>query len=587
MYLHMDPRRRRAGLAALTAALLLASACYQGRDETSAGEPGTTGDAQEDAASADPSGAGSDGGVGEDDGDSGDPPKQFEPGAPVMPRLTQTQYRNSVEALLGPELPAPPLEPDTNPYLFFNIGAASTTLSELGTQQYEEAADLLSGLVFSDPARREALVGCVPASPVDDCASDFVAGFGRRAFRRALTPTEQARWLAFAEELAEGDPWQGLRYVVAGMLQSPYFLYRVERGEPDPDEPTRRRYTSWEMASRLSFLLWNSAPDDELLDAAEAGALLSKAGIRAQAERMLEDPRARVAVQGFFAQYLDLARLDGVTRDPERYPLYTPALITAMRTELELLVDDFVHRRDADIREIFSTRRTFVNDELAALYGVEAMAEAAGASPVTFVPVELPDDGVRAGLLTLGAFLTMNAHETYNSPTARGKYLRERVLCEIIPAPPDDIDLDLDPDEEGSGTLRDKLEAHRENPVCAACHQYIDPPGFLFEHFDSIGAYRTLDNGLPIDSSGDLDGVPLANARELAELLKRDERVGACVATQLFRHASGRREQYTEQPGLDAIESEFAASGYRFSALLLALVTSEAFRTVADEEVLP
>ena len=582
MYIHPLDHGARPGWRVLAPlALLLASACYQGGTTLDADDTtgATASDAEDTGGSSDADATGDD----DDDDDDAEPPPAFKPGVPVMPRLTRAQYLSSIEALLGPELPAPPTEPDTNPYLFYNIGAASTTLSELGAQQYEEAADQLSAAVFADAARREALVGCAPASPTDECVAGFLAAFGRRVYRRPLTEVEQQRWLGFADELAAGDAWQGLRYVVAGMLQSPYFLYRVERGEPDPVDPSRRRYTSWEMASRVSFLLWNQGPDDELLDAAASGALLTDEGLRAQAERMLADERARAAVQGFFAQYLDLARLDGVTRDPERYPLYTPALIEAMRTELELLVDDFVHRRDADIRGIFSTRHTFVNDELAALYEVEAE----GASPVTFVPAELPEDGVRAGLLTLGAFLTMNAHETYNSPTARGKYVRERVLCEVIPAPPADVDLDLDPEDAGEGTLRDKLEAHRENPVCASCHQYIDPPGFLFEHFDPIGAYRTLDNGLPIDASGALDGTELADARALAELLKSDERVGECIATQLYRHASGRREVLSEKPGLDAIHEGFAESGFRFNALLITLITSEAFRTVADEEVLP
>ncbi len=516
------------------------------------------------------------------DDDTGDPPKPFIPGDPVMPRLTEVQYRNCVESLLGLGLPSLPLEPDTNPYLFYNIGAATTVLSELGTQLYEESAMAVSGAVFADEARRLTLVGCNPEADTE-CTLNFITRFGRKAFRRPLTSDEVDRWVGIAEELAEGDPWQGLRYAVAGMLQSPYFLYRVERGEPDPQDPTRRRYTAWEMATRLSFLLWNSPPDDILLAAAESGELLTTEGIEAQVERMLDNPRTRIAIQSFFAQYLDLSRLDGATRDPEVYPLYTPSLIVAMRKEVELLVDDLVYRQDTDVRQLFSTRNTFVNSELAALYELDAP----GASPIAYVPVELPEDGPRAGLLTLGAFLTMNAHESYNSPTARGKYVRERVLCQEVPPPPDDVDLNLDPDDSDPKTLRETLEEHRENPVCAACHEFIDPPGFLFENFDPLGGYRTLDNGFPVDASGDLDGVPLANARELAELLKGDTRIASCMITQLYRHAIGRKEVFTERPGLKHIEGEFADAGYRFGELLRAMAVSEAFRYVGDEEVLP
>ena len=570
-------RWRRAGPLALPLALALG--CYGGEparaddDATGTTAPPDATATATDAASS--SGSSDDGGV---------PPLEFEPGPQVLPRLTQRQYHNCVESLLGPGLPTPALEPDTNPYLFFSIGAASTTVSELGVQQYEEAAEQISHAVFDDPARREALVGCLPAAPGDACVADFIARFGRRAYRRPLAPDEQTRWLGISSELAVGDPWQGLRYVVSGMLQSPSFLYRVELGEPDPGDPTRLRFTGHEMASRLSFLLWNTTPDDALLDAAAAGDLLTADGLELAAERLLADPRARVAIQEFFAQFLDLGRLDGVTRDPARYPQFSPTMLASMRTEVQLLVDDLIHRRDGDIRSIFSTRNTFLNSELAALYGVPAE----GATPVTFVPVELPADGARAGLLTLGAFLTMNAHETENSPTARGKYVRARVLCQDVPAPPPDIDLNLDPKEgEEDMTLRQRLEAHRSNPACAGCHAFIDPPGFLFEHFDPIGAWRDLDNNQPIDASGDLDGKPLASARELADVLKEDARVGRCMVTQLYRHAIGRREVVSERPGLDEVDLRFTEAGHKFRELLLALVTSEVFRTVSAQEIDP
>ncbi len=574
-----NPRRWRATSPALALLLALAG-CYSGgaAREDDSGATMATSSATASGPGTDDSG-GSGGSSSDDSG--GPPPAEFEPGPQVFPRLTERQYRNNIEQLLGAPLPAPPLEPDTNPYLFFNIGAASTTVSELGVQQYEEAAELLTRAVFDDAARREALVGCLPAAPADACVSGFIATFGRRAYRRPLSPDEQARWLGIAGELANGDAWQGLRFAISGMIQSPHFLYRVELGEPDPADPDRRRYTGHEMASRLSFLIWNTGPDDLLLDAADRGDLLTEDGLLAEAERLLDDPRARTAIQEFFAQFLDLGRLDGIDRDPVRYPLFSPTMIASMRTEVQLLVDDLIHRRDGDIRSIFSTRNTFVNSELAALYGVEAE----GASAVTFVPVELPADGPRAGLLTLGAFLTMNAHETENSPTARGKYVRARVLCQDVPAPPPDIDLNLDPKEGDEGkTLRERLEQHRSDPVCAGCHAFIDPPGFLFENFDPIGAWRTLDNGQPIDASGDLDGVPLTSARDLADILKDDKRVGRCMVTQLYRHATGRREVVSERLGLDAVDLEFAASGNRFRDLMLTLVTSEVFRTVSGEE---
>lgn len=498
------------------------------------------------------------------------------PGPLVLPRLTASQYTAAVIDALGPGLPPVVLEQDTNPYLFFSIGAASTTLSELGALQYEEAAHRIAHTIFDDAERRELLVGCAPASADDACARSFIERIGMRLFRRPLASDEVDRWTGIAASLSEGDAWRGLRFALAGLLQSPRFLYRVELGEPDPERGGELRYTDLEMASRLSFLLWNAPPDETLLRAALDGELASSEGVRAHAARMIEDPRARRAVQAFFAQYLDLGRLEGLERerDPMRYPAMTPTLGRSMRTEIELLVDDLAFRRDADVRELFRTRRTFVNDELAILYGVEAE----GATPISFVAVELPADGPRAGVLTLGAFLAMNAHPTETSPTLRGKYVRERLLCELVPPPPDDIDTMLVPDPGMPRTLRERLDRHRSDPLCAACHASIDPPGFLFEGFDSIGAVQTLDHGYPVDTSGALDELPLADGSELGEALAADPRVTLCMVRQLYRHAASRREVRSEEAGLVALEREFARSGYRFVDLMVELAASDLYR---------
>lgn len=571
-------------IAALAGILLLPLAC--GDDTTSRDATGTDGPMSGTAGEPESTSSGAadteNDSADESSGSTGEPPElgEFVPGEQVLPRLTTLQYANSLDSLFGPGLPSVELEPDTNPYLFYNIGAASTTLSELGVQQYEEAADQITTFVFDDTARRDALVGCVPAAPGDACVEGFLADFGRRAFRRPLTPVELERWRTISVDQAEGDAWQGLRLAVAGLLQSPYFLYRVELGEPDPDDPTRMRYTGYEMASRVSFLLWNVTPDDELLDAAESGDLETKAGLRDQARRLLSDPRAASAVQAFFGQYFDLGRLEGVSRDEEDYPEFSPTLVQAMRAEVELLVDDLVNRQDGDIRSVFSTRNTFVNSELAELYGVTA----AGSSPIAFAPVELPADGPRAGLLTLGAFLTMNAHETETSPTLRGKYVRERVLCQTVPAPPDDVNTDLNPEGIDGQTLREILDQHREDPACSGCHLFTDPPGYLFENFDSLGNYRTVDrNGFDIDATGELDAVPLQNARELADLLATDERVGECIVKQLFRHASGRLDNEEEEAALADLSARFAERGYRFRELVVELVAHESFRYVSEQ----
>jgi len=502
------------------------------------------------------------------------------PGLDVAPsafgRLTSAQYQRALDDILG-GAPAVELQPDTYPYLFATIGASTDALSEQGVQLIEEAAARASHAVFADAARRVALIECEPASPGDECVRSALAALGRRAYRRPLEEAELDRWLSVAVDLAEGDPWLGLELATAGLLQSPWMLYRVELGGPHATRADLLQLSEYEVATRMALLLWDTVPDDRLLDAASAGELSTEQGRRTHAERMLEDPRAATAIQAFFAQYLDLARLDRVSPDPEQFPAFTESLRAAMRNEVLLLVDDVINRRNGDARTLFSARRAYVNDELAAHYGLPTE----GMSALAYVPVELPADGQRAGILGLGAFLTMNAHADATSPTLRGKYLLERVLCVDIPPPPDSVDLDLTDESDEAATRREQLERHRDDPACNACHALMDPPGFLFEHFDPVGAWRDFDNGAPIDSSGDLSGVVLSDAGALGDHLADHERVGPCMVRQLFRHAHGRLDTDADGGTLDVLSTGFADDDHRFRRLLVELVSHESFEVIA------
>jgi hypothetical protein len=590
-------RRRRRRLAALLAAALTASACADGALESAPaaegpGERGPLGGSARPGGEPEIEGPGNEGSGGAET-DPADPeaggaetpngrqPEPFSPSPAVLPRLTTAQYRNTLEDLFGPDLPRTPLEPDTNPYLFWSIGAATTSVSELGVEQYAEAAFLIAETVFADETRRSRALSCAPTAPDDACIDAYVRGLGRRLYRRPLAEDEVARWVGVSRDTAEGDALRGAESVLAGLLQSPAFLYRVESGEPAPGgDDTARRYTSYEMAARLAFFLTEAGPDDVLLDAAERGELVEPDALEAQARRLLATPRARAALQGFFAQYLDLGRLEHIELDPALFPGFSRGLVRAMETEVRLLVDDLVFRRGGDIRRLFSAPRGYVNADLAALYGVSAP----GATATAFVPVSFPADVPRAGVLTLGAFLTMNAHRIETSPTLRGKYIRERVLCQDVPPPPANVSLDLERTEGDPPTLRERLEQHRENPACAGCHAFIDPPGFLFENYDSMGRFREAVDGYPVDATGDLDGVPLNDALDLARALESHPRVGACITRQLYRFANSRLDTRGDRAALTEIEAAFAEAGYDFQALVLALVRSEGFRTLAAPE---
>ena len=522
------------------------------------------------APSAEAGAGGADGGAGE----AADGPVELAPSP--MARLTSRQYQNVLDDIFGPARPVE-LQADTAPYLFTSIGASTEPLGEQGVQLIEAAAQQVTGEVFADAARREALLGCAPTGPADDCVRAYLARLGLRAWRRPLDEAELSRWLAMSELLAEGDVWRGVQLATAGMLQSPAAVYRVELGEPDPEDPSRLLLTDYELASRLSFVLWNTGPDEALLAAAAEGRLRSPEGLRAEALRLLADPRADEAMAAFFEQYLDLGRLDRAQPDPTTFPQFTPSLRSAMRAEVLLLVDQVVNREDGDLRGIFSNRRAFDNSELAAHYGLEAE----GAGPITFVPLTLPPDSERAGILGLGAFLTMNAHAVDNSPTLRGKYVMERILCYSVPPPPGDVSTDIAPATEAAPTLRARLAEHRENPECSGCHSLMDPPGLVFERFDPIGGWRDSEAGYPIDTTGELLGEPLSGPGELADRLAESDRIGPCVVKQLYRHAHGRLEAPEEAGTLEALSAGFAADGHRFRGLLLSVVTHESFRAIA------
>lgn len=494
----------------------------------------------------------------------------FEPAPPALHRLTRDHYRRAIRDLLGVEAPDA-IEADTPLHGFATVGGAELTVSPVAAEQYEAAAMAVSEAVFGDADRRAALVGCDPSD--DGCVRAFVEGFGRRAWRRPLAADEVALLAGLAIDLGErfNDRWRGLGYAVSAMLQAPDFVFRVERGEPHPERPEARRYTDFEMASRLSFLLWGTGPDETLLDAAAAGRLTDDAGLAAELGRLWDDPRSRDGIGAFFSEYLGLAALDGIEKDRDAFPLMSETLGAAMRAEIEAAITRHVFD-DADLRGLLTTRTTEIGPELAALYGLPAI------DGITLVT--LPDDSPRGGLFGMAGFLALTAHRTVSSPTHRGKYIQNKVMCFDIPPPPPGVATNLDGIGEDSGpmTTRQKLEQHRADPTCAACHRHMDPIGLGLENFDAIGAWRTTENGLPIDARSEIDGVVFEGPRELGYALAVRPDFGACVARQLFRHGTGHLESRAEEVAVRTLGLDFAARGHRVRALVSALVMSDAFR---------
>ena len=499
------------------------------------------------------------------------------PAAPpaTLHRLTATQYANTVRALFGDDIVVPTIEADLKLHGFTSIATGELAISPHALEQYEGAARELARQVVADEVRRASVIGC--ETPEQACVAQFFARFGRRAWRRPLTPAELATIAdigAKAESLLGGDPWVGVEYGNAAVLQAPDFLYRIELGDADP-HPTRRKLGGFEMASRLAFVLTETGPDDTLLDAAAAGELDDAAGVRRHALALLDDPRGRTALARFFGEYMNVERLAEAEKDPILFPHMNDELRAGMRAEIEALFTHVVFDEDGDYRRIFTTDQTFVNAELAALYGLEPPA------PDEELPARrtLPPDSHRIGLLGTAGLLALYADSAASSPTRRGRFVRQNLLCEDVPPPPPGVDTSFG-DNTGT-TIREKLAIHRENPTCAGCHALIDPIGLGFERFDAIGQVRTEEApGVPVDDTGDVDGAPFAGVRGLGELLATDPRVGPCFVTQFYRFATGHLEQPVERRGVDELAAQFAADGYRVRELVLRLVTSDAFRYV-------
>ncbi len=499
----------------------------------------------------------------------------FVPAPATLHRLTREEYRNTLRDLMPEGTPIPDaLEVDTFIHGFSTVGGSELTIPPLAAEQYENAAIAVASAVFDDEGRRGALLGCEPTSADDACTTGFIADFGRRAFRRALSAEEEAAFAALAADVGARlrSPVEGLRWTLVAILQSPDFLFRVELGEADPGDTSRYRYTSTEMASRLSYLLWRSTPDAQLLDAGERGALVTDDGLRREVQRMLDDPRAAPALSSFFGELISLQRLDAVAKDPDLYPEWTPSLRAAMRQELELLFAEIALDDGADFRDLFDTDVTFVDAELAALYDLPPPTE-------DFERTILPPEAQRGGLLGRAGILALFSHATLTSPTKRGRFVRMGLLCEDIPPPPPGVDTTLAEDAEtGPQTLRERLEEHRANPACASCHERMDPIGFALERFGPLGEYRETEGGLPIDTATDLDGEAVADAAELGAVLAEDDRLAGCVARRLYRYATGHLEEEGEEVVVASLTDAFRDSGHRFVALVEAIVLSPGFR---------
>ena len=433
-----------------------------------------------------------------------------------------------------------------------------------------------------DTPSRERILTCRPAGVADEapCAREILSTLARRAWRRPVTGRDLDTLLGFYEAgHRDGGFEAGIRRSLESILVDPEFLFRVEREPAGAPPGTVHPVSDLELASRLSFFLWSSIPDDELLDAAARGELRDSVVLEAQVRRMLGDPRAHALVDGFALQWLALGTLPSVVPTPELYPEWDDNLRESFRRETELFVADQI-RGNRSVLDLVRADHTFVDERLAEHYGIPNVY-GSRFRRVTF------DDGLRGGLLGQGSILTVTSYPTRTSPVLRGHWLLEHLLGAPPPPPPPDVP-DLPDRGEGGrpASVRERLEQHRENPVCAACHAPMDPLGFALEHFDAIGKWRaTGEGGDPIDASGVFpDGTEFEGLAGLkAMLLSRDEQFVQTVLEKLATYALGRGLEHYDMPAVRRILREAAPGDYRWSDLVLGIVESTPFQLRRSE----
>ena len=568
-------------LPAVLASVMMAGCADDGGGEAMSATDGDTDPSADDAGTA----ASADTGVSPGDetgtaGDDGPAPIDIDAPPGGLRRLLGHQYVASVELLLGPaaaQAVVPPDDPEVGTFDAFATIDSVPSVPDI--EDYEASAALAADAAIAEPSVLAQHAPCVSgAAPDASCYAQVAEELGRLAWRRPLEAAQIDRLVAVAEGAqtwGEGDFDAGLRYLIMAILQSPRFLYLVEVGVPgEGEEP--RELDGFEIASRVSFFLLGRTPDGPTLDLAESGELDSDEGVRTLAESMVSSPAARPTVARFFGEYLRIRELPQKGKSEELFPLFSPELAQSMLDETNLLVSDIVFQKDESMLGLLDAGYTFVDANLAALYGVDAPPGG------VFAKVTLPAGQKRAGILTHAGWLAMQSHTDVNSPTRRGLFIVEGLLCTDIPNPPADVDAQPLQPEPGQ-TLREALEVHMTNEGCATCHVQTDPLGFAFENYDPIGQFRQVEAGKAIDATGEIEGVgAFDGAAQLMAIVKDDPRLPGCLVRNVYMQGIGFVPGPEVAPALDAVEVGFAEADHRMKRMLVELAASPLFRQVGE-----
>lgn len=511
------------------------------------------------------------------------------PGQSPIRRLNRFEFNNTIADLLGDKsspADAFPLEEQSAFDNDANVLRVSRLLAESYLSTSETLAD--AALAKADLLPCAATAASGDAAAQQTCAGQLVDTLGKKAYRRPVTAEERTRLLGTFTAARDFLDFKGAAStMLQTMLMSPQFLYRIESGTAVDGSPGVQKVDPYGLASRLSYFLWGSMPDDALLQAAQEGKLATAADVRREAERMFATDRARTVVRHFTRYWLDLTNVDQQGKDAKLYPDYTPAIGSLMRTQTETFADHLYVDGSGTLKDLLTAPYTYMNQTLAKFLGVT------GPSKDTFERVDL-DPSKHSGVLTEPAFLSYNATVDRTHPILRGVFVMKKLLCNPPGAPPPGVVNGLDNVTDPNATMRERLMVHRTSPSCSGCHDLIDPIGLSFENFDAVGRWRDADAaGKAIDASGaltrsDVDG-PVANAMELTKKLPESAQVQQCVAANWFSYANGRGQVAEDSCSVVHVTEALAKSGGNLRELVLAQTQTDAFlyRVAPEAQVAP
>jgi hypothetical protein len=506
-----------------------------------------------------------------------------DPGPRTMQLLSQQQYLNTVKELAG-DVPGldQALGDDVTASAF---GLVQPDVTQVQLERFQKAAQTIAAVIVGNQASLDKIAPCAAGTAPTDCAKNLVQKFGALAYRAPVTDQADIdRHVQLFSVGATTSYAHGVEMLLQGMLQSPRFLYKVEIGTGEKVSDTAVKLSPYEVAARLSYALWDSPPNAQLNQAITAGALASKEGVAQQLTWMLQDARGQKLVNRFLESWTHIGNVDNLVKNPDLYPEFqAPSFRASLRGQAAAFFDDLLTKQGGKLSALFTSTTVFYNKDLAGYYGVSG-GDAFQSLQKT--------DGSASGILTLPAVLAVQGKPNESSPIYRGRFVREALLCQQLPSPPANIP--APPEVMPGVSTRERSAQHEVDPTCSGCHQLLDPIGFGFENFDTIGRYRTEDGGKPVDASGnvtatrDMDG-PFNGISELASKLAGSSEVEECVTRQWFRYAINRFEQPVDGCSMKSVLESFEAAGQDLNSLPQAIVQTDAFlyRRPIDAQVQP